>query len=129
MVLGEKNDQYVLGFLDDSTGRFAAPFPGACRFLAPEVNTRVLEALRRRSVEFCEFFLAGSGENCSMDLLVPLLVPQGKDTAIVGLLALRINPASALFPLVQAWPLPSKTAGNDPAAAARGCCAIPEPSQ
>jgi len=45
-----------------------------------------------------------------LDLLVPLRGYESNDTAVFGLLILRIDPKEVLYPLVQSWPVPSKTA-------------------
>ncbi|MCJ7448562.1 MAG: PAS domain S-box protein [Bacteroidales bacterium] len=45
-----------------------------------------------------------------LDLLVPLRSYEPNDTAVFGLLLLRIDPKEVLYPLIQSWPVPSKTA-------------------
>jgi PAS domain S-box-containing protein len=45
-----------------------------------------------------------------LDLVVPLINTWKKGSSVFGLLALRIDPRETLYPLVQTWPVPSKTA-------------------
>ncbi len=45
-----------------------------------------------------------------LDLIIPLVTTWRKDSSVFGLLALRIDPHEILQPLVQTWPVPSKTA-------------------
>jgi PAS domain S-box-containing protein len=45
-----------------------------------------------------------------LDLAVPLIDSSKNDTLVLGLLTLRIDPQKVLYPLIQSWPAPSKTA-------------------
>jgi PAS domain S-box-containing protein len=44
-----------------------------------------------------------------LDLIIPLISVSESDTTAVGFLLLKIDPEKMLFPLVQSWPIPSKT--------------------
>jgi PAS domain S-box-containing protein len=45
-----------------------------------------------------------------LDLLVPLRGPDKDDSTVFGAVILRIDPAKVLFPILQSWPISSKTA-------------------
>src|SRR5664280_64996 len=45
-----------------------------------------------------------------LDLAVPLIDSSKNDTLILGLVILRVDPHKFLYPLIQSWPTPSKTA-------------------
>jgi PAS domain S-box-containing protein len=45
-----------------------------------------------------------------LDLVIPLIDRSKNDTAVIGLLALRVDPQKVLFPLIQSWPTPNKSA-------------------
>jgi PAS domain-containing protein len=45
-----------------------------------------------------------------IDLVVPLIDQRQNDTLVSGLLILRIDPQRLLYPLIQSWPAPSKSA-------------------
>src|SRR5664280_960230 len=45
-----------------------------------------------------------------LDLAVPLIDSSKNDTLVLGLLILRVDPQKVLYPLIQSWPAPSKTA-------------------
>jgi PAS domain S-box-containing protein len=45
-----------------------------------------------------------------LDLVIPLIDLSRNDTTVLGLLALRIDPREILYPLLQTWPAPSKSA-------------------
>ena len=45
-----------------------------------------------------------------LDLIIPLINQEQRDSSVFGLLILRIDPQKVLYPLIQSWPSPSKTA-------------------
>ncbi|MBF0497197.1 MAG: PAS domain S-box protein [Deltaproteobacteria bacterium] len=45
-----------------------------------------------------------------LDILSPLVVADGPGGRRIGVILLRIKPSLSLYPLIQAWPLPSNTA-------------------
>jgi PAS domain S-box-containing protein len=45
-----------------------------------------------------------------LDLVVPLIDSSKNDSVVLGLITLRIDPKKVLYPLIQLWPVPSKTA-------------------
>ena len=45
-----------------------------------------------------------------LDLVVPLIDHTMNDTLVLGLLALRVDPRQVLYPLIESWPTPSKSA-------------------
>jgi PAS domain S-box-containing protein len=110
MALRERSEEYAMGFLFDANGKLRCTVNGPYSRHATETPIHVLEALRARTIAFSDLEHADSASDAYLDLLVPLIIPQQADTVTVGLLVLRINPAGMLFPLVQAWPLPSPTA-------------------
>jgi signal transduction histidine kinase len=53
----------------------------------------------------------GPDKNIHLDLFVPLIAATpGKAGDVVAVLVLRLNPALHLYPLIQSWPTPSRTA-------------------
>jgi PAS domain S-box-containing protein len=44
-----------------------------------------------------------------LDLLIPLIERMSKKQKPFGIMILRINPEKRLFPLIQSWPIPSKS--------------------
>ena len=45
-----------------------------------------------------------------LDLVVPLIDSSKNDSVVLGLITLRVDPKKVLYPLIQLWPVPSKTA-------------------
>jgi len=44
-----------------------------------------------------------------LDLVVPMMLPQEKDTVLTGILIFRIDPAKELLPLIATWPTGSES--------------------
>jgi len=59
------------------------------------------------SVMFTDFYYCNSHSNIHLDILSPIKDNNGK---IIGTFILRFDPKDFLFPLIQKWPTPSKTA-------------------
>ena len=59
---------------------------------------------------FTDLYRVESGKTTSLDLYVPLVVPEEKGSVVTGLVILRIDPRRFLFPFLQSWPTPSHTA-------------------
>ncbi len=50
-----------------------------------------------------------SGGGIFIDIIIPILSVRGLDSSVVGFVILLIDPNYALFPLLQEWPIPSRT--------------------
>ncbi len=50
-----------------------------------------------------------AGQGIFLDVIIPILSVRGLDSTVVGLVILLIDPNNALFPLLQEWPVPSRT--------------------
>jgi PAS domain S-box-containing protein len=50
-----------------------------------------------------------AGKGAFIDIIIPILVVRGLDSTVVGSVILLIDPNNALFPLLQEWPIPSRT--------------------
>ncbi len=69
----------------------------------------ISQALRSRQVTMVDFYRDGRDQRVYLSVLVPILDGQGGGRAI-GVLALRINPKTYLYPFINRWPTPSQTA-------------------
>ncbi|PKL83262.1 MAG: hypothetical protein CVV24_05890 [Ignavibacteriae bacterium HGW-Ignavibacteriae-3] len=68
------------------------------------------EALISKKIFLSDLHRAETYKEIHMDLMIPLLERTGKSEAIVGVMMIRIDPVKFLYPLIQSWPTPSKTA-------------------
>jgi PAS domain S-box-containing protein len=65
--------------------------------------------LERKEVVLTDLHYTGKVSFRHLDLVVPLREHGIKDSTIIGLLLLRIDPNLVLFPLIQSWPVNSPT--------------------
>ena len=74
------------------------------------ITEELKEVIRNQKVIIKDLFRAGNNKQVQMDILVPLIDPGNKEPKIFGIVILRIDPGKVLFPLIQSWPTPSKSA-------------------
>jgi hypothetical protein len=66
--------------------------------------------INNREVVLTDIHMADSVSFAHLDLIIPLIDHSTNDTLVPGLLILRIDPQKILYPLIQSWPTPSKSA-------------------
>jgi PAS domain S-box-containing protein len=102
-------DQYDLGCLFDPQGVIRMSIPAGRPPIASDVSQRIPEVLRLNRVSFQDFHRNEHDHRVYLTLLVPIL--NGPDhSQALGVLALRINPETYLYPFIRRWPAPSLTA-------------------
>jgi PAS domain S-box-containing protein len=74
------------------------------------ITEELKEVIRNQKIIIKDLFRAGNNKQVQMDILVPLIDPGNKEPKIFGIVILRIDPGKFLFPLIQSWPTPSKSA-------------------
>jgi PAS domain S-box-containing protein len=76
-----------------------------------DVNTQeqVRKVLKKREIFFSDLYLSEITSKSTIDLLVPLQRLNKKNNNVIGVILLRIDPSKLLFPVVQSWPMPSRT--------------------
>jgi PAS domain S-box-containing protein len=67
------------------------------------------EGLRSGKVVFEDFYWNEQNQRIYLKVLVPIL-DEARDDRVIGILALRIDPETYLYPLINLWPIPSRTA-------------------
>jgi PAS domain S-box-containing protein len=70
---------------------------------------QVRKVLEKREIFFSDLYLSEITSKSTIDLLVPLQRPDKKINKVIGVILLRIDPSKLLFPVVQSWPMPSRT--------------------
>ena len=96
-------DVYGKTLLTSSLGRGLRIEPGCRAFFD--------SALSRRCPVLSDLHRDGAGENdVHCEMIVPLVAKSSRDTAVLGALVLDIDPGQFLYPLIQSWPMPSRTA-------------------
>jgi two-component system cell cycle sensor histidine kinase/response regulator CckA len=67
------------------------------------------QAMRAKKVIMSDLQRDEKTHEIYLELFVPLLISQGRDTFCFGLLLARIDPYRILYPLIQTWPSASRT--------------------
>ena len=74
-------------------------------FVSPESSA----ALKAGKIVFEDFYLNEVNQRIYLKVLIPILVDSPNDR-VIGIMALRIDPKSFLYPFINRWPTPSRTA-------------------
>ncbi|MDA8405080.1 MAG: PAS domain S-box protein, partial [Desulfobacteraceae bacterium] len=75
--------------------------------LEPQAQQLAEKAVSTNNVAFGDFFQCSYKKRIHLDVAAPVL---GADNRPAAVLILRTDPAQFLFPLIQTWPMPNKTA-------------------
>jgi PAS domain S-box-containing protein len=101
--------QYDRVFLLDAQGVERMSTPVTAAPVSAVVSRRIAEVLRSREIAFQDFHRNEHNQRIYLTLLVPIL--DGPDhSQALGVLALRIDPETYLYPFIKRWPTPSRTA-------------------
>ena len=100
-------DYQSLALIDpQGTVRLGVPTSGPG--LSPYLKSLAMQAMREKKIVFSDLY-RDEDSKVRLSVLTPLLVVQGKEKAIVGVILLRIEPYQFLYPLIKSWPTPSLT--------------------
>jgi PAS domain S-box-containing protein len=102
-------EQYKSIHLLDTKGVVRLSFPDRAEVLDLDTKALVGEAMQKKKVILSDLYRSKSTDVTHLDLLAPILIPEGHDTSPVGILLLRIDPNQFLYPLIQSWPARSRT--------------------
>ena len=105
-----RNLEYKNILLLDSTGKVKAYYPNRDTLIGDHLRILFPDLLKLESGFLTDLHRTNNINYIHLDLIVPLIATWQKDSAVSGILALRIDPEEVLYPLVQTWPVPSKTA-------------------
>ncbi|MGO9580307.1 MAG: sensor histidine kinase [Desulfobaccales bacterium] len=79
---------------------------------SPGTNARTLalEAMQTRKPVFSDLYRPDGAQAVRLSILVPILLTSGTEEVPVGAVLLQIDPHQFLYPLIQSWPTPSRSA-------------------
>ena len=101
--------QYDLVCLFDAQGVVRLSVPAELWPISSLVAQHIPEVLRSGQVTFQDFHRNEQNQQVYLTLLVPIF--DGTDhRRALGVLALRIDPETYLYPFIRRWPVPSETA-------------------
>ncbi|MDA8429169.1 MAG: ATP-binding protein [Geobacteraceae bacterium] len=94
----------------DARGRSRLSLPGgSAEPVSPHLRQKALEALHTRRVLFADFYRNEFDHKIYLSILVPLFDSAHAGNAL-GVLEIRIDPYTYLYPFIQNWPTSSATA-------------------
>jgi len=96
--------------LIDSTGRVRGYYPGLDTVIGEHLRLLFPDLIKLESGILTDLHKTIKINYTHLDLVIPLRNIWKKDSTAFGLLAIRIDPKETLYPLIQTWPVPSKTA-------------------
>jgi PAS domain S-box-containing protein len=96
-------------FLLDAQGTLRMSVPESPEPVAPHFPGHVSEVVDSRQMAFLDFHLDSPNGPVFLAVLLPVLA-EGDSGRPVGVLVLRVNPETYLYPMIQSWPAESKTA-------------------
>jgi PAS domain S-box-containing protein len=102
--------EYKNILLIDSAGNVRGYYPNQDTTMGEHLKLLFQDLLKLKSGMLIDLHKTRNISYSHLDLIIPLLNSWKKDSTLFGLLALRIDPNETLNPLVQTWPVPSKTA-------------------
>lgn len=97
-------------FLLDTNGRQIVSVPDNRKEIGRHALKLAFEALNKKRLILSSLHTGQGGKDIHIDLLAPVLTGGDTGSHALGVLLLRIDPEKFLFPLIQSWPTPSKSA-------------------
>ena len=94
----------------DPNGKIQLAHPNGKELIRPDAKRLAAEALSARKVIFSDLYRSKVNNEIRLMLSVPLYVTHNRNFVPIGVILLRIDPYFFLYPLIQSWPTPSKTA-------------------
>lgn len=106
----QKTYSYKSILLLDKEGNIRLKAPAGPETLGPDAKRLAAEAVRTRKIIFSDLYRSKIRSVIRLTLVVPLFPSHSHGAPPVGVLLLRVDPFRLLYPLIQTWPTPSKTA-------------------
>lgn len=105
-----ENFDYKNVLLLDNQGNVKLAYPDQYDLIGDHLRPLLSDIIKNRKAVLTDLHKASLVGFVHLDLIVPLIDQSLNDTLVIGLLALRVDPQKVLYPLVQSWPTPSKSA-------------------
>jgi PAS domain S-box-containing protein len=104
------HEHYCDVLLMDPSGQVQLSLAGHQGTLHSDVAQVLTTAFRERRPVLCDPNAGGPDQAPHLDLVVPLLAENGETPKLAGALVLQIDPQQFLYPLIQSWPVPNRSA-------------------
>jgi len=111
MAAVRKSYQYQSLILFKTDGEAYLSTPNENEQIGSDAKRLVSEAIETRKIIFSDIYRSAlPGNPIHVSLIAPLFLSKNGKTSPVGAVLLRIDPKQFLYPFIQSWPAPSKTA-------------------
>lgn len=100
--------QYQSIALIDPQGEVRLAVPTSKQALSPYLKSLASQAMQTRKVVFSDLYQKEDSK-VMLSVLTPLMVIQGNEKVIIGVILMNIEPYQFLYPLIKSWPTPSLT--------------------
>jgi PAS domain S-box-containing protein len=105
-----ENIDYRNALLVDTEGKVRLSFPDQDSLIGDQLMPLIKGIIEKHQVVLTDLHRASLVSFVHIDLIVPLIDRSKNDTLVLGLLTLRVDPQKILYPMIQSWPTPSKSA-------------------
>lgn len=95
--------------LVDAGGNPGLAVPGTDNHVGSYLRSNITKTISKPEISLTDIHEASTVSFPHLDLIVPMMMRQGKDSLLAGILIFRIDPSMELFPALAAWPTPSTT--------------------
>ncbi|MEI7818197.1 MAG: PAS domain-containing protein, partial [Desulfuromonadales bacterium] len=102
--------EYSKGILFTPEGKVISSDSNFKRPLSDHYLQLVSEAAKSRKVILTDFHQDSDGATYDINLVIPIMNPEGSHPGCFAVIVFDINPDKRLYPLIQAWPTVSATA-------------------
>jgi PAS domain S-box-containing protein len=75
--------------------------------LDKEISAKIIRSVENKKITLTDFYYCPTHKNIHYDLIAPIINDKNQNVATI---LFRINPNDYLYPLIESWPTPSKTA-------------------
>lgn len=104
------NYDYKSANIIENSGRIRLAFPVNDTIMDAQVRSLITGLNKNNQIKLTDLHKSDEVDYVHLDLIIPLLEIKSNDTLVLGMLTLRIDPQKVLYPLIQSWPTPSKSA-------------------
>ena len=105
-----ENFDYKNALLVEKSGNVRLAYPEEDTLIGDNLKQLLPGIIKHRENVLTDLHKVNRISFVHLDLVVPLIDHTMNDTLVLGLLALRVDPRQVLYPLIESWPTPSKSA-------------------
>lgn len=107
LALIKRNHNYENIFIISPAGELLVTLDSATSHIDFKKMPHISEAIKTHKIKYSEFYFSTDSITIHYDIVAPI---QNDKKELLALLIFRVDPKTFLFPLIQRWPSPSKSA-------------------